>query len=410
MPTPSPSPMIRCPQEPPLEGGRSSASEDREEEVLVSQEMLWHVVQPFIGQMLEALVKSIRERQEQQRAAFRQQQGSAPEQESSSSPVTQDKDPDAFASLFDPPPDVAKRGQPLRRLPEDDEHLEQEAVSDSSSNPTPPSREVAPGTRHGRPQKVVADQEASSSRRGSKGSPALQGKEPSASEPQKVHSPSMPEMSLTEAMMPTDADVTPKPLYLSWQQQNPGAQRWADQRLSPTVSPMQPMAAPPGEGAGGAKQLVLSMDYRQGSLDDGVPATDASSPDAPTATGAEKSVMVCRHWKSKGFCKLEDKCKFLHPDHKRGPTSAAPKATAGGSSGGGANGTPQSAGNSPPQSSVTSTGSATSTGKRSRRSGRNRNAGGASSAVPSAQAVAVGPVGNIAGVQAPALGVQSGPS
>jgi len=32
----------------------------------------------------------------------------------------------------------------------------------------------------------------------------------------------------------------------------------------------------------------------------------------------DKSVMVCRHWKSKGFCRMEDNCKFLHPEHKRG--------------------------------------------------------------------------------------------
>jgi hypothetical protein len=32
----------------------------------------------------------------------------------------------------------------------------------------------------------------------------------------------------------------------------------------------------------------------------------------------EKSVMVCRHWKSKGWCRMEDNCKFLHPEHKRG--------------------------------------------------------------------------------------------
>jgi len=32
----------------------------------------------------------------------------------------------------------------------------------------------------------------------------------------------------------------------------------------------------------------------------------------------EKSVMVCRHWKSKGWCRMESKCKFLHPEHKRG--------------------------------------------------------------------------------------------
>jgi len=30
------------------------------------------------------------------------------------------------------------------------------------------------------------------------------------------------------------------------------------------------------------------------------------------------STMVCRHWKSKGWCRLESACKFLHPEHKKG--------------------------------------------------------------------------------------------
>merc|ERR1719201_2404077 len=146
---------------------------------MMSQEMLWDVCSPFIAQMLEALLKSIRQTQEQQQAAFRQhteaafrqQHSGTPERVSATSPVMQDKDPDAFASLFDPPPDVAKRGQPLRRLPEDDERLEeQEAISDgSSSRPTPPMREVAP-------QKVKLSDTDRSSRGSSKGSsPALQG-------------------------------------------------------------------------------------------------------------------------------------------------------------------------------------------------------------------------------------------
>lgn len=33
--------------------------------------------------------------------------------------------------------------------------------------------------------------------------------------------------------------------------------------------------------------------------------------------------MVCRHWKTKGWCRMESNCKFLHPEHKRG--IAAPK-------------------------------------------------------------------------------------
>jgi len=32
----------------------------------------------------------------------------------------------------------------------------------------------------------------------------------------------------------------------------------------------------------------------------------------------EANVMVCRHWKSKGWCRMEDNCKFLHTERKRG--------------------------------------------------------------------------------------------
>jgi len=36
----------------------------------------------------------------------------------------------------------------------------------------------------------------------------------------------------------------------------------------------------------------------------------------------EKNIMVCRHWKGKGFCRMGDECRFLHPKHKRGVGSA----------------------------------------------------------------------------------------
>lgn len=92
-------------------------------------------------------------------------------------------------------------------------------------------------------------------------------------------------------------------------------------RLTPVASPLVPSTQPPwqlsevfnGPG-GGEQQMTIVME--------GDAATDGAD---------EKSVMVCRHWKSKGWCRMEDKCKFLHPDHKRG--SGARK---GASSGGGA--------------------------------------------------------------------------
>jgi len=54
------------------------------------------------------------------------------------------------------------------------------------------------------------------------------------------------------------------------------------------------------------------------------PMTSQALPDdSEQASDSEKSIMVCRHWKTKGWCRLGDNCKFLHPEHKRG--IAAPK-------------------------------------------------------------------------------------
>jgi len=43
-----------------------------------------------------------------------------------------------------------------------------------------------------------------------------------------------------------------------------------------------------------------------------------SNEDSEPSSDIEKSIMVCRHWKSKGFCRMESRCKFLHPEAKRG--------------------------------------------------------------------------------------------
>jgi hypothetical protein len=40
--------------------------------------------------------------------------------------------------------------------------------------------------------------------------------------------------------------------------------------------------------------------------------------DLDQGSDSERSSMVCRHWKTKGWCRLESNCKFLHPEHKRG--------------------------------------------------------------------------------------------
>jgi len=51
---------------------------------------------------------------------------------------------------------------------------------------------------------------------------------------------------------------------------------------------------------------------------------DAIENKSEDSSDVEKSVMVCRHWKSKGWCRLESKCKFLHPEDKCGVS--APRA------------------------------------------------------------------------------------
>jgi hypothetical protein len=49
--------------------------------------------------------------------------------------------------------------------------------------------------------------------------------------------------------------------------------------------------------------------------------------DSVSAQDTEKSQMVCRHWKSKGWCRYQCQCKFLHPENKRGVGAKSPSDT-----------------------------------------------------------------------------------
>jgi len=53
---------------------------------------------------------------------------------------------------------------------------------------------------------------------------------------------------------------------------------------------------------------------------DHLDAIERKSEGSELASDVDRSpmAMVCRHWKSKGWCRLESNCKFLHPEHKRG--------------------------------------------------------------------------------------------
>jgi len=127
--------------------------------------------------------------------------------------------------------------------------------------------------------------------------------------PQKVYSPSMPEVSdeaLRLHMMMHNSGGEEKgkrhdvvPMYLAYQQQSMhgGQQRWADARISPTVSPLAPMSAPPGEGSGGnAPQLVLATAVEHPEDQDGSFADGAGN--------GEKSVMAMSPLEVQGLVSL----------------------------------------------------------------------------------------------------------
>jgi len=89
------------------------------------------------------------------------------------------------------------------------------------------------------------------------------------------------------------------------------------------------------EDSGAFSSLFSGLSSEGESIDDADTKsveTDVLAPTTPSQTSnvdseqtsdAEGSSMVCRHWKSKGWCRMESNCKFLHPEHKRG--IAAPK-------------------------------------------------------------------------------------
>lgn len=88
----------------------------------------------------------------------------------------------------------------------------------------------------------------------------------------------------------------------------------------------------------GAFASLLSGPSSEGESVDAVeaksPESEVPLPMSPTSLECieqtcdpEKSTMVCRHWKSKGWCRLQSNCKFLHPEHKRG--ISAPKGCGG---------------------------------------------------------------------------------
>eukprot|EP00928_Gymnodinium_smaydae_P048769 TRINITY_DN32645_c0_g1_i1.p1 TRINITY_DN32645_c0_g1~~TRINITY_DN32645_c0_g1_i1.p1 ORF type:complete len:444 (+),score=107.41 TRINITY_DN32645_c0_g1_i1:83-1414(+) len=165
-----------------------------------------------------------------------------------------------------------------------------------------------------------------------------------------------------------------QPLYLAWQ----GDAEGNPTRSSPVVSPLIPTTTPQPQTSGQCAFTLESVPERQsedvrapapangsgGGAGAGAAAASTASGAGPAAAdacsndgagddaagfrgsraggggGLEKSAMVCRHWKSKGWCKLEDGCRFMHPEHKRG-SSGPLGAESAGPTGAAVRGTPQ---------------------------------------------------------------------
>jgi len=137
-----------------------------------------------------------------------------------------------------------------------------------------------------------------------------------------------------QAVAPPATSTTPKSIGF------PSVMRAAPRTFSP-LDPMLDEESTEAEELGTVAFSSL-LSGAQSSASDGEsteatesksPANDVVVPAPPSlpscaelVTGkvSEKSVMVCRHWKTKGWCRLdsEGKCKFSHPEHKRGVTAA----------------------------------------------------------------------------------------
>jgi len=144
------------------------------------------------------------------------------------------------------------------------------------------------------------------------------------------------------------------PIYVRWSQQ--GGQHWRDQ-------------ASEAAAAAAAQSRMVLPETPEGTSQDLLQQVG-------DGTDAERSVMVCRHWKSKGWCRLEDSCRFSHPEHKRGGTvtggGGAKKNTSSGS--GAANG----------GSAAAAGGETKGPSRRTRRSRRGNGSGGAAAAAAAA--------------------------
>jgi len=152
------------------------------------------------------------------------------------------------------------------------------------------------GSGSGLPQRVTLVQSASPSLgSSSKGaSPLLEGLEPASGYRAAAKSKAT---SVGSSLVPAEAN----PIYV----------RCSQQHVRPGLRDQQS----PGEASDNGTELPMQAFEP----DEVSKMTDVDELEL------DKSSMVCRHWKSKGWCRLEEKCKFLHPENKRGGGTARSK-------------------------------------------------------------------------------------
>jgi len=121
-------------------------------------------------------------------------------------------------------------------------------------------------------------------------------------------------------------DSTTQPMKSAFA--NPGfVQQWTC--LEPTLDEESTEADDLGAFASLLSGSVSEADTKSPETDAVAPLSlEYALPEVPEQSSdldqdAEKNQMVCRHWKTKGWCRMESNCKFLHPAEKCG--IAAPK-------------------------------------------------------------------------------------
>jgi len=416
-PTPSPSQMIRRPdfrghtdfKYPEAEsnmgaptGVHTLKQQLAPESHIVTPELLWGICMPFIQQMLQALQHAMLS-EIKAHLASSSREATAPDANTcehphenaadlaSSSPSMNDRAKvSPFHSLFNPTPtshDVHANhrmkpirrgtppsGEPLHEETDFDDHDQlssivmnwQEVKSRGESTQddvfrTPSSitgalananavamageEALQGGNGSGLPQRVTLVQSASPSLSSKGASPLLEGLEPGSGYRAAAKgkaasvgsSPVLPWRTIVSAECSNATPAEANPIYVRCSQQ-PVGPAWRDQQS-------------PGEASDCGSGLPMQR------FDPDESCNMAEMDDSEL----DKSIMVCRHWKSKGWCRLEDKCKFLHPDHKRGGVPARSKGNGVGSKADGPGG-----------ANAQEEGKVATKSKPSRRAGRNR--------------------------------------